>query len=79
MTTETFLAAITTRMIGLSLPLRTKTLDLQSLNIYFAADPLICQRDDGLSNARLLVRVVRFHILLLTYFAALVEMLRRKE
>jgi hypothetical protein len=79
MTTETFLAAITTRIIGLSLPLRTKTLDLQSLNIYFATDPLICQRDDGLSNARLLVRVVRFHILLLTYFAGLVEMLRRKE
>jgi hypothetical protein len=79
MTTETFLAAITTRMIGLSLPLRTKTLDLQSLKHLFCYDPLICQRDDGLSNARLLVRVVRFPILLRAYFAGLVEMLRRKE
>ena len=79
MTTKTFLDALTTRMIGLSLPPRTETLDLQSLNIYFATDPLICQRDDGLGKARLLIRVVRFHILLLTYFAGLVEMLRRKE
>jgi hypothetical protein len=38
-----------------------------------------CQRDDGLGKARLLIRVVRFQILLLTYFAGLVEMLRRKE
>jgi hypothetical protein len=63
----------------LSLPPRTETLDLQSLNIYFATDPLICQRDDGFGQGKIAHSRCADPYFTLTYFAGLVEMLRRKE